>query len=98
MALIFTGYVLTFFVDLLPAVRTKHHPSPAPQIEMGHGSGGAHLVDGGDYQATTGEYGYPNGYTNGSGNGYARDAAAGGRYYGNGAATNGAKPVTARNF
>lgn len=46
-ALIFTFYVLTFFVDLLPAVRNRHHTgSGAPQVEMGRANGGSHITEG----------------------------------------------------
>jgi hypothetical protein len=50
-ALVFTFWVLSFFVDLLPAVRTRHHngTSDAPQLEMG-GVGGPHIVNGDNSQ------------------------------------------------
>lgn len=47
MALIFTFYILTFFVDLLPAVRNRHRTgSGLPQVEMGHANGGSHITGG----------------------------------------------------
>ncbi len=64
LAFIFTFYILTFLMDLLPAVRTKHHYSEETVTEMGHSDSymnGPHR--GGDY--TNG--GYQNdGYTNGT--------------------------------
>ena len=33
-ALIFTFYVLSYFVDFLPALQTKHHRSTEDQVEM----------------------------------------------------------------
>jgi len=40
-ALIFTGYILSFLLDLLPSVRTKHHIPQGfregPVVEKGHG-------------------------------------------------------------
>ena len=33
-ALIFTGYIISFFFDLLPSVRTKHHISPGSEDQM----------------------------------------------------------------
>ena len=46
-ALIFTFWVLSFFMDLLPAVHTKHRSgNMAPQIETGHANSGEHHVDG----------------------------------------------------
>ncbi|MCJ1294760.1 hypothetical protein MMC34_006318 [Xylographa carneopallida] len=60
-ALIFTFWVLSFFVDLLPASHRKASSLPktgdAPALEMGAGSGGAHVVN-------------SNGYAHPNGNGY----------------------------
>ena len=93
MALIFTFYVFTFFVDLLPAVRTKHHTSSVPQLELGHNSGGAHLTNGHDQSTINGEYGHVNqGRMNGT-----QDPMVSNRYHGNGA-TNYTKPAPAQNF
>jgi hypothetical protein len=62
-ALIFTFWVLSFFVDLLPTYRWKHdhHEAEGPQLEMG--SGGTHLH--GNGQGTTDGNEYTNGYGNG---------------------------------
>ena len=71
-ALVFTLWVLSFLMDLLPAVRTKHRKDEAgaPQLEMGHGAGNAHVVGGGrgdSYDGAT--------LTNGqTGPGYNREA------------------------
>ncbi|KAA6416046.1 MAG: FK506 suppressor Sfk1 [Lasallia pustulata] len=104
-ALIFTFYVLTFFIDLLPAVRNKHHTgSGAPQVEMGHANGGSHLTDG--YSSNgqvplNGQSGYADEpHINGVGH---RTAAGGDRYYENGGYENGPlpgqhKPIAAQNF
>lgn len=93
MALIFTFYVFTFFVDLLPAVRTKHHASSAPQLELGHNSGGAHFTNGHDQAAADGDYGYVNeGRMNGT-----QGPVMTSHYVGNGT-TNLTKPAPAQNF
>lgn len=93
MALIFTFYVFTFFIDLLPAVRTKHHRSSAPQVELGHNSGGAHVTNDHDQSSATEEYGYVNG---GRMNG-TPDPMITSHYYGDGGTTR-MKPVPAQNF
>jgi len=69
-ALIFTFWVLSFLVDLLPAMRNWHHSGAgAPQIEMGEGSGGMHVVDdNGPSQSYSNGYG--NGHSNGHSNGH----------------------------
>ncbi|KAI9720903.1 MAG: hypothetical protein M1828_005473 [Chrysothrix sp. TS-e1954] len=36
-AFVFTLYIMTFIVDLLPALRTKHHYSQESVAEMAHG-------------------------------------------------------------
>lgn len=93
MALIFTFYVFTFFIDLLPAVRTKHHPSSAAQLELGHNSGESHFTNGHDQSTVGGEYGYVNGgRTNGT-----QEPTVTSRYYVNGP-TNITKPAPAQNF
>jgi len=93
-ALIFTFYVFTFFVDLLPAVRTKHHQSSAPQLELGHNSGGSHFTNGHDQSIGNGEYGYVNGgRTN-----ITQDPTTSSRYHVNGPTNNITKPAPAQNF
>jgi uncharacterized membrane protein len=74
-ALVFTFYVLSFFVDFIPAVRTKHHQSRTTAEEMAtaEASSQQHMPEDRDadrYGATT------NGYTNRYTGGY-----AGGRHY-----------------
>ncbi|MCJ1371692.1 hypothetical protein MMC20_002911 [Loxospora ochrophaea] len=89
-ALIFTFYVLSFFIDLLPAVRTKHHSAVkgAPELEMGRGpTGTSHSMNDGVPLNQT-------------------DGAASETYYGDGGRyQNGTaahvpvtKPITAQNF
>ncbi|KAI9880412.1 MAG: hypothetical protein M1830_003452 [Pleopsidium flavum] len=89
-ALIFTFYVLTFFVDLLPAVRTKHHASSAPQLELGHTNGGPRITNRDDESAANGQYGH--GYMNST-----PEPTTTSRYYVNGT-PNVTKPPTAQNF
>ncbi|MCJ1366973.1 hypothetical protein MMC16_006104 [Acarospora aff. strigata] len=96
-ALIFTFYVFAYFIDLLPAVRTKHHRGSGPQLELESNSGGAHLTNGHDRTATNGEYGYANGnHTNGTQVYGIQDSTVASRYYGNG--TTHVKPASAQNF
>ncbi|MCJ1418064.1 hypothetical protein MMC32_004409 [Xylographa parallela] len=96
-ALIFTFWVLSFFVDLLPAAHTKRSGAGktdgAPALEMGSGSGGAHVVNSHGYAHPNGN-GYThtttttttngNSYTNGQANGYTTN----GYSSGNGLLTN----------
>lgn len=52
-AVIFTAYVLSFVVDLLPSVRTKHHiPQGLQEAELGHANG-LHHTGSGDQPLTT---------------------------------------------
>ncbi len=77
----------------MPAVRTKHHASSAPQLELGHTDGGPHLTNGYDQPTANGQNGYANdGYTHGT-----PDPMMNSRYYVNGTA-NVPKPATAQNF
>ena len=49
MALIFTFWVMSFFVDLLPAMRSKRGGGGgAPQFEMRGGNGAGKVTHGGD--------------------------------------------------
>ncbi|KAJ9645382.1 hypothetical protein H2199_003390 [Coniosporium tulheliwenetii] len=82
-ALVYTFYVLCFFIDFIPAVRTKHHQSRETSVEMGlnnanndqsfYSDGATHGRTNG---YTNGTNGYANGYpdraTNGYANGYTR--------------------------
>ncbi|MCJ1406708.1 hypothetical protein MMC19_000775 [Ptychographa xylographoides] len=98
-ALIFTFWVLSFFIDLLPAAKSKHgHGNSArvPQVEMGHGSGGAHLVNGNGapytngYSTTTTTHSNGDVYTNGGPTAYGPGKTTEGYTEGNGLYTNGA--------
>ncbi|MCJ1443121.1 MAG: hypothetical protein MMC23_003618 [Stictis urceolatum] len=64
-ALIFTFWVLSFFVDLLPAVRSRKYGGGkgVPQIEMG-GPNGTHYEDDGASNRYTNGNGLSNGQTN----------------------------------
>lgn len=70
-AFVFFFYVLSFFIDFLPAVRTKHHQSRETEMDVAleHGDGAA---NGDRYfrgaPATNGDAnGYMNGHVNGNG-------------------------------
>lgn len=96
-AFIFTFYVLSFAIDFLPALRTKHHHSNETELDMAE-QGAAVNGTNGHHHATAGGTGdryYGNG-VNGGANG------AGGGWAANGVATqNGYKPETvepSRNF
>ncbi|KAF2266296.1 hypothetical protein CC78DRAFT_531694 [Lojkania enalia] len=66
-AFIFFFYVLSFFIDFMPATRTKHHQSrQTVDMEMGNGDA---VADGQAYYRGGG-----NGYANGATNGYANGA------------------------
>ena len=90
MALIFTFWVMSFFVDLLPAMRSKRGGGDgAPQFEMSGGAGAGKVTHGGDGVGGVGmangdaEAGYggrqhPHGQTAyANGNGYADGNANG---------------------
>jgi hypothetical protein len=80
-AFIYFFYVLSFFIDFLPAVRTKHHQSHETEMDMAMARGDG-AAEGGQYfrgnthhtneHATgyTNGNGYTNGHTNGHSNGY----------------------------
>ncbi|KAF2842760.1 hypothetical protein M501DRAFT_22606 [Patellaria atrata CBS 101060] len=77
-ALIFTFYILSFFIDFVPALRTKHHQSRATTVEMGMRDGApAEFADGNGYHAN----GHTNGHTNGQAHGHANGAKRG-RFFG----------------
>lgn len=85
-AFIFFFYVLSFFIDFMPAVRSKHHQSKQTEMNMqtqAHGDGDA----GGSYfrGARAAEMGHANGYANDHTNGYSKPAP-------------GPKPLPSRNF
>lgn len=75
-ALIFFFYVLSFFIDFMPAVRTKHHQSRATEMdvamEQGNATSSSRFLHNGATNGYTNEHtnGYTNGYTNGHANGY----------------------------
>lgn len=104
--MIFTFYVLTFFVDLLPAVRNKHHTgSGAPQLEMGHAIGGSHLTDGYSSNGQVPLNSQPGYAGEPHPGGATHRVTAGDPYYENGGYENGplprpanSKPIAAQNF
>jgi hypothetical protein len=72
---IYFFYVLSFFIDFLPAVRTKHHQSHETEMDMatnrmeaGAGDGAAN--DQSYFRGAPIANGHTNGHTNGYGNGY----------------------------
>lgn len=91
-AFFFCFYVLSFFIDFLPAIRGKHHQSHETEMQMAEEG---ERTGRGDGAAESGQYFRGNaapvsGYTNGATNGYTNGATNG---YGNGAVngyTNGA--------
>lgn len=44
-AFVFTGYIVTFLLDLLPSVRTKTHVPQGSRVEMGEGGSGELVQD-----------------------------------------------------
>lgn len=102
-AFIYFFYVLSFFIDFMPAVRTKHHQSRETEMEvaeqggMGDGAanGGQYFRGNGYANGTNGANGYTNGtngYTNGT-NGYANGTNGYSNGYSNGGTfTNGNAP------
>jgi len=80
---IYCFYVLSFFMDFLPVVRTKHHQSGVSEMQAAE-EGSTRMM--GDGAADSGQYfrgnaapvsGYSNGYTNGATNGYTNGTANG---------------------
>ena len=68
-AFIYFFYVLSYFIDFMPAVRTKHHQSRETEMDMAETGGmGDGAADGQQYFRGH-ENGYSNGYTNGATNG-----------------------------
>jgi hypothetical protein len=75
-AFIYFFYVLSFFIDFMPAVRTKHHQSSETEMDMARTESGAAMGDGAansEQYYRGGANRHTNGYTNGNGatNGYA---------------------------
>ena len=68
-AFIYFFYVLSFFIDFMPAIRSKHHQSRETEMDVAVEQGGM-----GDAAANGGQYFRGNGYANGNGytdgNGY----------------------------
>lgn len=95
-AFLFGFYVISFFVDFLPAIRTKHHQSSQTEIQMAEEGGRTHMGDG---AAESHQYfrgtpapqvnGNTNGYTNGTTNDYTN---------GNGYPKPVEPPLASRNF
>jgi hypothetical protein len=98
-AFVYTFYVLSFFIDFLPALRSKHHQSHQTEMQVAE-EGGPRMM--GDSEAESQQYfrgqpavvphvdghvdGYANGYTNGHVNGYSNGHTNG---HTNGYAANG---------
>lgn len=78
-ALIFFFYVLSFFIDFMPAVRKKHHQSRATEMDVAMEQGDATLSSRHHRNGASNGYmngygdGYTNGHTNGQNNGYEND-------------------------
>ncbi|KAF2749941.1 hypothetical protein M011DRAFT_517798 [Sporormia fimetaria CBS 119925] len=76
-AFIYFFYVLSFFIDFMPAVRTKNHQSRATEMDVqvaenGNANPGRSFFRGGHNGPADGyTNGHSNGYTNGHTNGYA---------------------------
>lgn len=84
-AFIFTFYVLSFAIDFLPALRTKHHHSRETELDMAeaeagygatNGNGNAAAAASGDRYYGDGVNGTTNGYTNGNTGGWAANGVA----------------------
>lgn len=102
-AFIYFFYVLSFFIDFLPASRTKRHQSRATEMDVAVERGGMNMSSMGDGAAESERYyrgptnGHNNGYTHANGNGYTnRNGYTNGHTNGNGYTngTNGYKPET----
>ena len=87
-AFFYCFYVLSFFMDFLPVVRSKHHQSHETEMQVAEEGGSARTM--GDGAAESGQYfrgnaapvsgyanGHTNGYTNGATNGYTNGATNG---------------------
>jgi len=107
-AFIFFFYVLSYALDFLPALRTKHHRSGETEMDMARMEGGAGdgAADGGRYYRGGETNGHVNGHTNGTNgtNGYLNGTPgfSGHEFSNHGAANNYPKPSEAvpasRNF
>ncbi|KAF2440921.1 hypothetical protein P171DRAFT_85558 [Karstenula rhodostoma CBS 690.94] len=74
-AFIFFFYVISFFIDFMPAIRSKHHQSRETEMDMAEQGGMASMGDGaandGQYfRGNTNGYANANGRANGHANGY----------------------------
>jgi hypothetical protein len=93
-AFIYFFYVLSFFIDFMPAVRSKGHQSHTTEMDMARMESGAQMGDGaanpeqyyrgGSYRHTNGTDGAMHTATHGATNGYSN-----GNGYTNGSYTNG---------
>lgn len=88
-ALFFTFYVLTFFIDLLPAARSKQEHTNIERMYMREAENGTAMMDGA---------GYTNGTANDTANGTNGNAYAIGATGHEGMRTGQHKPPTAQNF
>jgi len=103
-AFVYFFYVLSFFIDFMPAVRTKHHQSRETEMDVARaegGDGGMHMGDGasngaqyfrGNGLANTGGYGNSHTATNGATNGHVNGTADSNPY------KNQPAPLPSRNF
>jgi hypothetical protein len=98
-AFIYFFYVLSYFLDFTPALRTKHHQSHETEMQQAEagGAGGE-----GDYYRGESTSGLNNGYSNGAANGYANGHTNGANAYTDGHGIPIPKPVgpvaPSRNF
>lgn len=100
-AFIYFFYVLSFFIDFMPAVRSKHHQSKQTEMNMqttahGDGDAGRQSYFRGARAAEMGQAnGYGNGHTNGYANGHTNGYANG---HANPYAKGTTKPPASQNF
>jgi len=76
-AFIFFFYVLSFFIDFMPAVRTKHHQSRATEMDMRNVETGDGAANGERYFRGAPANPHPTGYTNNHPNGYSHSYTTG---------------------
>jgi hypothetical protein len=83
-AFIYFFYVLSFFIDFMPAIRSKHHQSRETEMDVAEQGGMSGM---GDAAANGGQYFRGNGYANGNGHAHTNGYTNGTNGYTNG--TNG---------
>jgi hypothetical protein len=92
---IFFFYVLSYFIDFMPAVRTKHHQSHATEMDMavaenGDAANSERYFRGNNGYGNENSNGYANGHTNGYANGHTNAHTNG--------HPNGSKPLAPTHF